>query len=176
MKRPTHFLTGTGSPSLRLLQRAVHRHPPLVRVARQVQEATLARLCRAYNSECVAVINGDLYCREINIVGDGVWCVVNTPRKTDVDDVCSTAASRNSMIETLNYKLGKRGIDAIRRHRHGPRASADDQGRILRGSTDVNSLRMLPELVAGVEVEVGARGSPPSGRLNSLVAALAGFP
>lgn len=75
---------------------------------------TLARLYRAYISECVAIMNADLCCREINIVGDGVWCVVNTPKKSDIDDVFSTAANLNSMIKTFNYKLGKRGIGSIR--------------------------------------------------------------
>src|SRR4051812_30829262 len=52
---------------------------------------TLARLYRAYISEVVAVMNGDSACREINIVGDGVWCIVNTPYKSYIDDVFSTA-------------------------------------------------------------------------------------
>src|SRR4051812_3197937 len=31
---------------------------------------TLARIYRAYISEMVAIMNGDIYCQEINIVGD----------------------------------------------------------------------------------------------------------
>ena len=42
---------------------------------------TLARLYRAYISELVAIMRVDLNCVEINIVGDGVWCVVNTARR-----------------------------------------------------------------------------------------------
>lgn len=75
---------------------------------------TLARLYRAYISECVAVMNGDPYCREINIVGDGVWAVVNTPKKSDIDDVFSTAARLNSMVKALNCKLRKRNLESIR--------------------------------------------------------------
>jgi class 3 adenylate cyclase len=75
---------------------------------------TLARLYRAYISEVVAVMNGDLACREINIVGDGVWCVVNTPSKSNINDVFSTACKINELIDVLNCKLEKRGIDPIR--------------------------------------------------------------
>lgn len=74
---------------------------------------SLARLYRAYISEVVAVMNDDPYCREINIVGDGVWCVVNTPRKTDIDDVFATGFRIHSLIDVLNYKLRKRGMDEI---------------------------------------------------------------
>lgn len=75
---------------------------------------TLARLYRAYISEAVAVMNGDSACREINIVGDGVWCVVNTPYKSYIDDVFSTAAKINALIDVLNCKLNNRGVDPIR--------------------------------------------------------------
>lgn len=84
------------------------------RLPGKYRRPTLARLYRAYISECVAVMNGDPYCREINIVGDGVWCVVNTPRKSDINDVFYTAAKLRSLVKTLNYKLGRQGIDAIR--------------------------------------------------------------
>jgi class 3 adenylate cyclase len=80
----------------------------------KMRRPTLARLYRSYISELVAVMNGDVYCREVNIVGDAVWCVVNTPSKTDIDDVFSTAAKANSMIKVLNYKLKKRNIEQIR--------------------------------------------------------------
>jgi class 3 adenylate cyclase len=75
---------------------------------------SLARLYRAYISELVAVMNGDPNCREVNIVGDGVWSVINTPMKADIDFVFSTAARCNSLIKTLNYKLQARGMDPIR--------------------------------------------------------------
>ena len=75
---------------------------------------SLARLYRAYISELVAAMNRDPNCKEINIVGDCVWSVVNTPKKPDIDYVFSTAAMCNSLIKTLNYKLKKRGLDEIR--------------------------------------------------------------
>ena len=75
---------------------------------------TLARLYRAYISEVVAIMNGDAYCREINIVGDGVWCVVNTAKKSAIDGVFSTACRIHSLVDVLNRKLRKRGVDPIR--------------------------------------------------------------
>lgn len=75
---------------------------------------TLARLYRAYISETVAILNSDLYCREVNIVGDGAWAVYNTPRKTDIDDIFNLAARLNSMVRVLNYELGKRKVDPIK--------------------------------------------------------------
>jgi class 3 adenylate cyclase len=81
---------------------------------KKLKRPSLARLYRAYISELVAVMNGDPDCREINIVGDGVWCVVNTPLKRDIDFVFSTAAKAHSLVKTLNCKLKKRGKDPIR--------------------------------------------------------------
>lgn len=74
----------------------------------------LARLYRAFISEAVAVMNGDSNCREINVVGDGAWCVVNTPYKTNIDEAFGTVYSLNSMVKILNHKTGNRGFDPIR--------------------------------------------------------------
>jgi class 3 adenylate cyclase len=67
----------------------------------------LAKLYRAYISEMVAIMNGDEQTREINIVGDGVWAVFNTPLKKHVDGVFLVAARTNSLVRALNYKLQK---------------------------------------------------------------------
>jgi class 3 adenylate cyclase len=67
----------------------------------------LARLYRAYISELVAICNSTPIAREINIVGDCVWAVYNTPSKTDMDIVFSLAYQANSLIKLLNYKLAK---------------------------------------------------------------------
>lgn len=80
----------------------------------KMKRPTLARLYRAYISELVAVMNGDPKCREVNIVGDAVWCVVNTPYKSDIDTAFSTAAKAHSLVKALNCKLKKRGIEPIR--------------------------------------------------------------
>jgi class 3 adenylate cyclase len=74
---------------------------------------TLARIYRAYISEVVAIMRGDVDCKEINIVGDGVWSIVNTPNKRDIDFVFVSAARVNSFIQVLNYYLRKRSIDPI---------------------------------------------------------------
>ncbi|MFX7816307.1 adenylate/guanylate cyclase domain-containing protein, partial [Acinetobacter baumannii] len=74
---------------------------------------TLARWYRAFVSEMVAVFASDVDCREINIVGDCVWGVFNTPYKTDIDGVFSNAAVANSMVNILNEELTRKGITNI---------------------------------------------------------------
>jgi len=69
----------------------------------------LAKLYRADISEMVAIMNGNEQAREINIVGDGVWGVFNTPLKQHIDEVFTIAAQANSLVQVLNYKLGKAG-------------------------------------------------------------------
>lgn len=78
------------------------------------QRPKLARLYRAFISEAVAVMNGDPNCREINVVGDGVWSVINTPYKDDIDSVFATAYQLNSMMKMLNCKSKTRDFEAIR--------------------------------------------------------------
>ena len=73
----------------------------------------LARIYRAYISECVAVMNGNLDCREINIQGDCVWGIFNTPIKPNIDNAFSTCAHLNSLINILNCRFKKKGIDSI---------------------------------------------------------------
>lgn len=74
---------------------------------------TLAKMYRAFLSECVAIMNSESNCKEININGDCVWGVFDTPNKSDVDEVISVAANLNSMIKILNYKLKKKGYSEI---------------------------------------------------------------
>lgn len=74
---------------------------------------TLARIYRSYISECVAVINGDLNCAEINIHGDSVWGVFDAQYQTQINSVFGTAAEISSVIDTLNCKYQKKGIDPI---------------------------------------------------------------
>ncbi|RXI44189.1 adenylate/guanylate cyclase domain-containing protein [Clostridium tetani] len=69
---------------------------------------TLAKMYRVFLSECVAIMNAECNCKEININGDCVWGVFDTPKKSDVDEVISVAAKLNSMIKILNYKLRKK--------------------------------------------------------------------
>lgn len=74
---------------------------------------TLAKMYRAFLSECIAIMNSWEMCKEININGDCVWGVFETPKKSDVDNVISVAAQLNSMIEILNYKLKKKNYDVL---------------------------------------------------------------
>jgi class 3 adenylate cyclase len=69
----------------------------------------LAKLYRAFISELVAIMNGNEQAREINIVGDCVWGVFNTPKRADIDSVFGTAARVHSAIKVLNFKLSKAG-------------------------------------------------------------------
>lgn len=74
---------------------------------------TLAKMYRAFLSECVAIMNSEYNCKEISINGDCVWGVFNTPYKSDIDEVISVSAKLNSMIKILNYKLRKKGYSEI---------------------------------------------------------------
>ena len=58
-------------------------------------------------------MNSQTICKEININGDCVWGVFETPYKSDIDTVFSVAAQLNSLIRILNYKLHKKGYSQI---------------------------------------------------------------
>lgn len=68
----------------------------------------LAKIYRAFLSECVAIMNAEKDCKEININGDCVWGVFDTSCDADVDNVILVASKLNSMIKILNYKLKKK--------------------------------------------------------------------
>lgn len=74
---------------------------------------TLAKMYRAFISECTAIMNSSEHCKEISINGDCVWGVFDTPFKSDIDSVFSVAAQLNSLIKILNYKLKKKGYSEI---------------------------------------------------------------
>lgn len=75
---------------------------------------TPAKIYRVFISEVVAVMNGDLNCAEINVVGDCVWGIFNTPYKEDIDSLFSKAAKISSLIDIMNCKFKKRGIAEIK--------------------------------------------------------------
>lgn len=68
----------------------------------------LAKIYRSFISEMVALMNGYEKCKEVNINGDCVWCVCDTPYKKDIDEVFSLAAKVCSLADILNYKLNKK--------------------------------------------------------------------
>lgn len=71
----------------------------------------LAKIYRAFISETVAILNSNPRVREVNIVGDCVWAVYNTPSKTDIDDVFFLACKVNALENILDCKLKKAGYE-----------------------------------------------------------------
>jgi class 3 adenylate cyclase len=74
---------------------------------------TLARIYRSYISELVAVFRHHEKVSEINIEGDCVWGVFDTPYKDDIDDLFSVSARVSSMVDILNWRFEKKGYDAL---------------------------------------------------------------
>lgn len=74
---------------------------------------TLAKMYRSFLSECVAIMNAESDCKEININGDCVWGVFDTKYTSDIDEVISVACKLSSMIKILNYKLKKKNYSTI---------------------------------------------------------------
>lgn len=74
----------------------------------------LAKIYRSYISELTAILNGNSNCKEINIHGDSVWGVFNTPKQADIDSVFSTAAQIASIVDILNCKLEKKNFSTIK--------------------------------------------------------------
>jgi class 3 adenylate cyclase len=69
----------------------------------------LAKIYRSFISELVALFNGETKCKEVNINGDCVWAVFDTPNNQDIDNVYNTACKAVALINILNYKLNKKG-------------------------------------------------------------------
>jgi class 3 adenylate cyclase len=78
------------------------------------QKRTLAKIYRSYISEIVAILNGFVSCKEINIVGDCVSAIFSGQYLTQVYDTFDAAAKINSLINILNYKLEKKGYTKIK--------------------------------------------------------------
>lgn len=83
-------------------------------LTRKYQRPRLAKIYRAFISEMVAALNGEPYVREVNIVGDCVWAVYNTPSKTDIDDTFQRAFVANTLCKLLNHRFALYDIDPIR--------------------------------------------------------------
>jgi class 3 adenylate cyclase len=63
----------------------------------------LAKIYRSFISEMVALFNDSDIAKEVNIHGDCVWCVCDTPKKTNIDELFSLAAKACSMVDILNF-------------------------------------------------------------------------
>lgn len=74
----------------------------------------LAKIYRSFISEMVAVLNSFANVREVNIVGDCVWAVYNTPYLDDINDVFSIAFQANTLKDLLNHHLEKKGFSSIK--------------------------------------------------------------
>jgi class 3 adenylate cyclase len=73
----------------------------------------LAKLYRAYISEVAAVMNGNVKCAEINVIGDCVSGIFDSPYKEDIDSVFSTSAMISSIIDIMNYRFKKNNMKEI---------------------------------------------------------------
>lgn len=80
----------------------VHRRP------------VLAKIYRSFISEVIAIFNGNENCREVNVQGDCVWAVFDTPSQKDFRKVLFNCAQVNSLINILNFKLQKKGYETFR--------------------------------------------------------------
>lgn len=74
---------------------------------------SLARIYRAYISELVAVMRDHSSVSEINIEGDCVWGVFDTPYQSNMNELFSVAAKASSMVDILNWRFGIKGYDPI---------------------------------------------------------------
>lgn len=83
-------------------------------LTQKYKRPTLAKIYRSFISEMVAVLNGHENVREVNIVGDCVWAVYNTPSKPDIDGIFSTAAQANTLLKLLNSHFLKKSIDPLK--------------------------------------------------------------
>ncbi|WP_137145200.1 adenylate/guanylate cyclase domain-containing protein [Mycolicibacterium sp. CR10] len=83
-------------------------------LTRKHKRPTLAKIYRSFISEMVAVLNGHEKVREVNIVGDCVWAVYNTPWKTDMDEVFEAAFKANTLLMLLNKHFAKKDIDPLK--------------------------------------------------------------
>ena len=74
----------------------------------------LAKIYRSFISEIVAIMNGNETCHEINIIGDCVSGVFETPTKENKEELVRTLAELNGIIHVLNCKLSKKNIQNIK--------------------------------------------------------------
>lgn len=70
----------------------------------------LAKLYRAFISEAIAVLQSSEDCKHIEIQGDCVSGIFNTPYKAGINSLFSIAARIKSMINILNYKFSQNSI------------------------------------------------------------------
>lgn len=74
---------------------------------------TLAKKYRSFLSECVAIMNEQSICKEVNINGDCVWGVFETLHTSDIVTVFSVMGKLNSLVDILNYKFSNKKYGEI---------------------------------------------------------------
>lgn len=79
----------------------------------QYNNALLSKLYRTYVSEVTAVMNGCPKCAEINLQANGVSGFFDTPLSEDVDEVFSLLGKISSIVDIMNYKFKKLGVDGV---------------------------------------------------------------
>ncbi len=68
----------------------------------------LAKIYRSFISEVIAIFNGNDKCKEINVQGDCVWAIFDTPYQDDIMNVLHCCARVKSLIDIINFKLEKK--------------------------------------------------------------------
>jgi class 3 adenylate cyclase len=74
----------------------------------------LAKLYRAYISEIVAILNGNAYCRHVDIIGDGILGIFEGALKVHTQSIFLTACTIGSFITFLNKEFKKNSIIEIK--------------------------------------------------------------
>jgi class 3 adenylate cyclase len=77
------------------------------------RDRVLAKLYRAYASETMAIMNSNPKCVEINITGNYIYGIYDTPFNDDVDEVFSTAAKISTLIDILNYQFKSNNLKEL---------------------------------------------------------------
>ncbi|MFC1934668.1 adenylate/guanylate cyclase domain-containing protein [Chloroflexota bacterium] len=83
-------------------------------ISQKYKRPTLARMYRSFISELVAVMRNHTEVSEININGDCVWGVYDTPHRSDIDSLFDVAAMASSLIDILSWKLEKNNLSPIK--------------------------------------------------------------
>lgn len=73
----------------------------------------LAKIYRAYLSECVAILNQDENCREVFITGDCVSGIFDTTTKDAINQTFYRAGQLNTLLTLLNWRLEQKGYSTI---------------------------------------------------------------
>lgn len=74
----------------------------------------LAKIYRSFISEVVAIFNGNENCREVNVQGDCVWAVFDTPGQADIRAVLVSCAQVNALIKIINVKLQRKAYQSFK--------------------------------------------------------------